>query len=99
MAFWRVTATLQYPSTAARDNARARLGQGQAQNRDGPALHVDLGFGADEGQARARFAALRGERAAAGGGLVSLHLCPHDDPPDSWYSCREDPRARYEEGT
>lgn len=97
MAFWRVTATLQYPTPAARDVARARLGRGQAHDRDGPALSVDLGFGADEAAARSEFAALKTERAAATGGAASIHLCPHDGPPESWYPCNENPTARYEE--
>jgi len=30
-------------------------------------------------------------------GKVSYHICPHDDPPEEQYSCRDDPRAKYEE--
>ncbi len=30
---------------------------------------------------------------------VSVHLCPHaaGEPASAWYSCKDDPRAQYEE--
>ena len=33
------------------------------------------------------------------GNMVSVHLCPHaaGEPASGWYSCRDDPRAQYEE--
>lgn len=33
------------------------------------------------------------------GTVVSVHECAHHLPPDQWYDCKADPRARYRERT